>query len=174
MLKIKLYYNLRLIMAKEIELTNGMKALVDDEDYDNLLNYKWRCLKNGKTHYAIFGKRINGKYINIWMHRMIMNAKDRKSEVNHINHNGLDNRKENLRITTHDKVIIQSQVSDKKQSKYKGISYHKPTNKWRARININGKTTYLGYYNNEIEAAKSYEKKAIELYGEYAHVTTLL
>lgn len=159
-------------MAKEIELTNGMKAIVDDEDYDYLLDYNWRCIKNGKTHYAIFGRRINGKYSNVWMHRMIMDAKDRKDEVNHINHNGLDNRRENLRITTHDKVIAQSRVSNNKPTKHKGISYHKPTNKWRARININGKTTYLGYYSNEIEAAQAYEKKATEIFGEYAHITT--
>lgn len=158
--------------SKEIELTNGMKVIVDDEDYDYLSNYNWRCIKNGKTYYAIFGRRINGKYSNVWMHRMIMDAKDRKDEVNHINHNGLDNRRENLRTTTHNKVIVQSRVSNNKPTKHKGISYYKPTNKWRARITINGKTTYLGYYTNEIEAANAYEKKAIEIYGEYAHITT--
>ena len=159
-------------MAKEIELTNGMKAIVDDEDYNYLLDYNWRAAKNGRTFYAVFGRRINGKYSLTWMHRMIMDAKNRKDEVNHVNHNGLDNRKVNLRITTHDKVVIQSQVAIKKGTNHKGISYHKPTNKWRARININGKTTYLGYYINETEAAKAYENKAIELFGEYAHVTT--
>ena len=159
-------------MAKEIELTNGMVAIVDDEDYNYLLDYNWRCLKNGRTCYAIFGRRINGKYSLVWMHRMIMDAKDRKQEVNHINHNGLDNRRQNLRITTHDKVVIQSQVLNNKTTKHKGISYHKPSNKWRSRISINGKTIYLGYYINEIEAAKAYEKKAIEIFGEFAHITT--
>jgi hypothetical protein len=157
---------------KEIELTNGMKAIVDDEDYDYLLDYNWRCVKNGRTYYALFSRRIKGKFLNFWMHRMIMDAKERKDEVNHINHNGLDNRKENLRITTHNKVVVHSRVSNNKPTKHKGISYHKPTNKWRARIHINGKTIYLGYYIDETEAAKAYEKKAIELFGEYAHITT--
>ena len=158
-------------MAKEIELKNGMKVIVDDEDYDYLIEYNWRALKNGKTFYAIFGKRVNGKYSNVWMHRMIMDAKNRESEVNHINHNGLDNRKENLRITTHDKIIVQSSVRSNKNTKYKGISFHKPSGKWRARININGKTKYLGYYENEIIAANAYEKKAVELHGEFAYLS---
>lgn len=157
-------------MAKEIELTNGMKAIVDDEDYDYLLDYNWRALKNGKTYYAIFGKRVNGKYSNTWMHRMIMDAKNREDEINHIDHNGLNNQKNNLRKTTHKKVMWQKNAADSKPTKFKGISFHKPSKKWRARIFVDGKMKYLGYYKNEIEAAKGYDNEQKKHYGEFANL----
>ena len=157
-------------MAKEINLTNGMKAFVDDEDFDYLSNYNWRALKNGKTHYAVFGKRINGIYSTTWMHRMIMGVKKREDEINHIDHNGLNNQKNNLRQTTHRNITIQRSVTDRKQTKYKGISFHKPSNKWRARISVNGKTKYLGYYESAVEAAKAYDDAQLLHFGEFSNL----
>jgi hypothetical protein len=162
-------------MLSTIELVNlskGKFAIIDIEESDLVNQYKWCINDKQNNNYAIATKVIDNIRHSKRMHRVIMRVTDPSIIIDHINHNGLDNRRCNLRITTHQKVTVQSQVSNNKNTKHKGISFHKPSNKWRARISINGKTTYLGYYINEIEAAYAYEKKAIELYGEFAHITT--
>lgn len=101
------------------------------------------------------------------MHRIIMNLFDRNLFIDHINHNGLDNRKCNLRIVTNRQNHMNSR-SFKGTSKYKGIYWHKATTKWCSRIMFMREIIYLGEFNNEEEAAKMYDKKAIELFGNFA------
>lgn len=163
-------------MVKKIPLTQGQHALVDDEDFEYLNQWKWhaRGQPNINGYYALRGMyvaRINKKEIikAIRMHRVIMNrivgrTLNKFELVDHINHDPLDNRRENLRIVSNRQN--QQNKKNKGTSKYPGVSWQKQTNKWVAHIRLNGKSKYLGSFIDEREAAKSYEKACRELCGE--------
>lgn len=153
---------------KQIELTKGKFALVDDEDFEKVSQYKW-CFNQG---YVIRGKWNKGKTDAIAMHRFIMNAQ--KGElVDHINHNGLDNRRQNLRIATRQQNAINSFKPINNTSGYKGVNYMKGegrVKRWRAVIKFNQKYIHIGYFMDAIEASRAYDKKAKELFGEFAYL----
>jgi hypothetical protein len=154
-------------MSKTIELTQGKFAIVDDEDFEWLNQWKW-CAHFEKTHwYAIRSIRPkNSKPEQVRMHRIIINT-PKDLLVDHINHNSLDNRKENLRVCT----IAQNQYNQTARlasSKYKGVSWQKVARKWKVEIIKNRKCFHVGLFENEIDAAKAYNVKAKELFGEFA------
>lgn len=148
------------IMA--ISLTQGLYTLVDGEDYERLNQHKWYARKTPYTYYAI---RHKGQGI-IYMHREILNA-PAHLETNHRNHNGLDNRKTNLRVCTRAQNTQNARPREV-TSKFKGIGWYKSRSKWRAKIFCNGKHYHIGYFFDEDIAAKAYDKKAKELFGEFA------
>jgi HNH endonuclease/AP2 domain len=150
---------------KEIKLTQGKFAIVDDEDFERVNQYKW-CFQQG---YALRGQWIKGEKITkiIGLHRFIMNPK--KDEfIDHINGNGLDNRKENLRIVTKQQNAFNSNKPITNTSGYKGVSFFRRDKKWRAVIKLNQKYVHIGYFDDKITAAKAYDKKAKELFGNFA------
>lgn len=163
-------------MVKKIPLTQGQHALVDDEDFEFLTQWKWYAsyYLHINNYYAQRAQHIgffNGKQKmkTIMMHRLIMeeiagHELKRSEEIDHINHNPLDNRRENLRIAT--KRQNQQNQKRKTSSKYPGICWHKVSKKWRARITLNGKRKELGLFDDEREAAKAYERACRELVGE--------
>ena len=159
--------------AKLIPLSQNKFAIVDAEDYDRLNNYKWCLTRTPHTNYAMRrtkGKRVNGKRVKrkvIMMHRFIMNA-PRHLVVDHINHNGLDNRKANLRLCTRAENNRNRRLLLNKSSKYKGVSWDKQRKLFIACIRCNGKYYNLGRFKSEIKAAKAYDKKAVELFREFA------
>jgi hypothetical protein len=155
---------------KEIKLTQGKVALVDDDDFEYLNQWKWCACKFTHTWYALRVKKINGISNKIYMHGLIMN-KNIKVKVDHFNHDGLDNQKKNLRICTHKQNCYNSRP--KKGFKYKGVSFLKDTNKWASYIKFNYKKISLGRYHTEIEAAKAYNEKAKELFGEFAYLNII-
>jgi len=154
-----------------IPLTQGKYAIVDPEDYKRLSKYKWYAKKCGKTFYASrtvwTGK--NKKRINITMHRQILNP-PYPLVVDHINHNGLDNRKANLRPATRKQNNMNRLCIKRKgsPSKYKGVIWHKHTKKWNVQICYNGKRKTIGYFNDEIEAAKAYDEAAKKYHRDFA------
>lgn len=150
-------------MTKMIPLTRGYEAIVDDEDYDSLVTYKWYCASYKRGNYAITW--ADGQHI--LMHRMITRA-PRGLVVDHINSNGLDNRKSNLRICTNAQNIQHSKKQSNNSSGYRGVYWYKKYGKWRARIGVNGKRIGIGYYDNKNEAALAYNEAAKKYHGEFA------
>ena len=150
--------------GRRIKLSWGKYAIVDAEDYDRLSKYKWLALEKGRSLYAKTF-HLNGKSLH--MHRLIMNAPPHLV-VDHINHDGLDNRKKNLRLCTHLENLRNARPSRGGSSEYKGVYWHKGSKKFVAQIAFKAKRIWLGYFKNEIEAAKAYDKAAKKFFGEFA------
>ena len=157
---------------KEIQLTKGFVALIDDEDFDRVSKYKWCACVSGSAVYALhsFKSDLTGKRFVLSMHRFIMDNPD-GLEVDHINHNGIDNRKENLRACTGSQNSMNSSIYKNNTTEYKGTSYNpknNPSNPYSAHIGYQGKLIHLGYYTTVQQAARAYDRKAKELFGEFA------
>ena len=153
---------------KKILLTQNKTIVIDDEDYPLVSLFKWRLDKDG---YVVCGLRINNKHITLRLHRLIGNAKPRE-EVDHIDHNTLNNQKLNLRICTHSQNHMNKRKY-KGTSQYKGVSWYQHAKKWGAYIRLNNKTIHLGIHENEKEAAIKYNQMAKELFGNFAHLNKI-
>ena len=151
-------------MVKEIPLTQGKIALVDDEDYERIIQYKWSANKIGNTWYAV--SRESTTHKTILMHRLILSTQPHEL-CDHINGNGLDNRRCNLRLASKSQNAM-NQTKTHGTSTYKGVTWNKRANKWTVQIMFNYKNIYMGDFRDEREAAIAYDEKAIELFGEYA------
>lgn len=155
---------------KLIELTKGHAAIVDDDDYEGLSIFRW-CVanKNGKL-YAVRGRRKSDGpgTVHISMHREIF-GHPAGQDIDHINGNGLDNRRENLRACSH----ADNQKSNSKRiayggrptaSKFKGVHWHNKNKKWCAKL----ANKYIGSFASEEDAALAYDSAACSTYGEFA------
>jgi hypothetical protein len=143
-------------------------ALIDDEDYERVNQFKWCVYKNGKNLYAQRAILIEGVKSAQSLHRFIMNAQSADPQIDHKDGNGLNNQKLNLRFCTHGENMANSKPRIEKSSIYKGVLYHSRDKKYAVSIQHNKKRINLGYFDNEIDAAKVYDKKALELFGEFA------
>ncbi len=150
--------------VRHIPLTRGKFAIVDEEDFERLNRYKWHALCIRGKWYA--RRAPGGKAI--MMHREIMKAPKDKF-VDHVDGNGLNNRRCNLRLCNQQQNM-QNRRPLVRSSKFKGVWYCKRTKKWGAVIVFNGKKYHLGRFDDEIEAARAYDRKAIELFGEFAYL----
>jgi HNH endonuclease len=141
-------------------------AIIDDEDYELISKYKWYIFDTPYTCYA--RAYANKGKTTILMHNLIVKAKG----IDHINRDGLDNRKANLRLATQSQNNANKGKQDIKtaSSKYKGVTWGKYQSKWIAQIMKDRKNYYIGAFSSEIEAAAAYDKKAIELFGEFARI----
>lgn len=149
---------------KKIKLTQGKVALVDDEDFEYLNQWKWSANKNKNTFYAQRHKVIEGKNKYIKMHRLIMNTPD-NIEVDHIDHNGLNCQRHNMRNCTRSQNSMNKSPYGK--SKYLGVYFIGKT--IIAGITINKKLIYLGSYKSEEDAALAYDIAAKKYHGEFAN-----
>ncbi len=147
-----------------LPLTRGRHALVDAADYETLSRYKWSLhdAGKGKAQYAVRGNR--GR--KLFMHREIMQPAP-GMVVDHINRNGLDNRRANLRVCTR-LQNLQNRYWNAGQSQYRGVSPQ--GDKWMATVGYKGKTIYVGLFDDEIEAARARDQKAHELAGDFAYL----
>ena len=160
---------------KEIKLTKGKVAVVDDEDFDSLSKFKWYARKDARIErWDAARRQYNGggrkeKTKTLLMHRELLGITDSKVKIDHINGNSLDNRKENLRIAKHfeNSSNLQKERTNN-TSGYRGVWLLKRTGKWQSKIGYKNKRINLGSnFNTAEEAARAYDKKAKELFGEF-------
>ena len=160
-----------------VPLTRGFCAKVDLEDFADLSQYKWSLAPGTRTNYAARGVGIPGtrKVMQISMHRQIMGLNknsDPKFTVDHINGDGLDNRKCNLRLATRQQQAMNRPIRSDNKSGYPGVYWlwtneEKTKGKWRALIRVEGKRLSLGLFDDVEEAADAYMSAAVKYFGEW-------
>jgi len=146
---------------KKIELCGkygqGKHAIVDDDDYDFLNQFKWCVDSNGYIRKAT------------WMHREV-NRTPVGMDTDHINGNKLDNRKCNLRSCTHGQNVSNVAIRKDNTSGYKGVCWHKGSGKWHAYINIHGVRKHLGSFTGIKEASKAYARASRKYHGKFSRL----
>lgn len=143
----------------------GLVMRCSDGDYDLLARYRWRRhvdKKNGKT-YARRHWYEDGHQRGQFAHVLIMGALG----VDHMDHDGLNNQRDNLRLATH-RQNHQNRRKQRGSSRFKGVCRYAPTRRWVAAIFVNGRRLSLGYHLDEEEAARAYDSAALEYFGEFA------
>lgn len=158
---------------KTIPLTQGKSALVDDCDFEYLLQWKWQFERNGNTGYAGAWDEANadGRRPRIAMHRLIaqrsgLDVTDK--EVDHRDGDGLNNQRGNLRIATVSQNQANRSRARNNTSGFKGVIWEPSRRKWRAQICVAGKRMTLTRRNDPLEAARAYNEAALKHYGEFA------
>lgn len=154
---------------REIPLTKGKFAIVDDADFAAVSQYKWHFSRG----YAVATPSRRGKHI--FMHRLILNP-PLGFQTDHVDGNGLNNRRQNLRVAT----CRQNQQNGRKRilmsgrptsSRYKGVHWHKRDKRWHVRIRDNsGRRMWLGAFEFEDDARRAYQEAALRIHGKFARV----
>jgi hypothetical protein len=157
---------------KEIPLTKGYVALVNDSDYAKVAVLEWSTnIRRDATGKIIHIQALhNGRTGRFSMHRFILGITDPEIKVDHKDHNGLNNQKYNLRPCSHTQNVRNR--LPRRKGEPKGIYWDR--GKWRTRITVNSKTIHLGRFESKLEAAKAYDKAAVEFFGEFACTNTML
>ena len=156
---------------KEIKLTQGKVALVDDQDYDFLMRFKWSAAKARNRYYATTNIQcLDGRWTAIKMHQLILDRmlgyEENNLESDHKDREGLNNQRYNLRRVT--PGLNRHNRSPYGKSKYRGVFGCGRSKKWEGRIIAKGKRYYLGRFDSEISAAKAYDRMSKKLYGSDA------
>lgn len=154
---------------KEILLTRGKIAIIDDEDYEIVSKYKWFARKRDHLYYAARSEYLNGEQYEVQMHRFIMGLKHKDGTLcDHKNGNGLDNQKENLRLSNYSHNGHNHRMFSTNTSGYRGVSWQKHRKKWQVRICVGGQEKYIGIFKEVTDAAKAYDTAAINYFGNIA------
>lgn len=162
---------------KEIKLKSkkypGKIALVDDHDYEYLSQFQWFLAKYRIYYYAIRDHKINGEYAQLKMHREILGIRNPKILVDHEDHDGLNNQKNNLRVATSSQNSANRSSKKNSSSKYLGVCWDKSRDRWKVSIKKNGTRILLGYFKNEDDAAISYNNAAKIYHGHFANLNVV-
>lgn len=145
---------------KEIELTQGKVALVDDDDFELLNQWKWYY------HHGYAVRKCKEKMI--FMHRIILKTPV-GFDTDHINCKKLDNRRSNLRMCTKSQNQANKGIGASNKSGYKGVMWYKQTKRWHSQITHKGKKYHLGFFKNISDAIEAYKKKSKELFGDFSY-----
>lgn len=160
-------------MVKEISLTQGKVALVDDADYEYLTLFNWQGSEDKNTWYAKrAAKQANGRATTVSMHREILSVA-RGVYVDHIDGDGLNNQRHNLRQCTAQQNQFNARTRTDNASGYKNVYWHKREGRWCTHITINGKLRHIGSFLTIKEAVNAYNEMASKHYGEFARLTLL-
>lgn len=157
---------------KEIPLTRGQVAVVDDVDFERVMARSWyyRPPQNrSRSAYAYSGGQ-HGEPHNIALHRFILGVTDSATHVDHIDGNGLNNTRGNLRVCSRQQNTRNVPTHKDNQSGFKGVSFDKPKSRWSARICLNYRQRFLGAFRLPEDAARAYDKAAREHFGEFARL----
>lgn len=157
----------------QIPISNtDLFATVSVENFERVNAHKWCLNADG---YAIMNMYVDGKRTTMRMHRFILNLANNDGQiVDHIDHCILNNHNDNLRICSiHQNNQNRRKIKKLCSSHYKGVSFHKAKNRWRAYIRDDGKLIHIGLFADEIAAAAAYNAKAIELFGAYACINNI-
>lgn len=156
---------------KRIPLTQNKFALVDDADFQKINQHKWSASKRINTYYAlryIGGGRKRPRFC--LMHRDILGLqKGDGKHTDHIDGNGLDNQRSNLRVCTQQQNAF-NQRAQRGSSRFKGVHWFKRCRIWQANIRHEYRTIHLGYFKNEVDAAEAYDRAAKRLFGNFARL----
>jgi hypothetical protein len=145
----------------EIQLEGGHTALIDDADALRCGRYRWKVLEGPNTVYVVSS---NGKLL----HRLLLNA-PKGMDVDHIDRNGLNNHRNNLRLATRYQNIANSaKRRSPSTSRYRGVFWNKLCGKWSAQITTDGQSVHLGVYDSEEDAARAYNVALLGKAGEFA------
>ncbi len=141
-----------------------MFAVVDDDDYQFISQWKWRADRSSTTFYAARSER--GKRVR--MHRQILGLQDGEVGVDHKNRNGLDNRRGNLRRATQSQNCFNRDFRKCNKSGEIGVFWHKAVRGWRSKIQVNGRQIWLGYFKNKSDAIRARREATKKYFGEFA------
>lgn len=159
-------------MVMEIPLTKGYVALVDDEDYEELSQWKWQSQSGGERNTAYARRGIYNPYsrrmTTVMMHRVIM-GDPADYLIDHKDGNGLNNTRSNLRIATRAENQYNSRINKNNTTGFKGVTFHRNTGKYMAQVSVDGATRYLGLYNSAEAAHYAYCEAAKQLHSEFAN-----
>jgi len=153
---------------KKIKLTQNKYTLVDNEDFEVFNKYTWCAVKDGNTFYAQkTTSKKDGSTTTVRLHREIMKP-PKELMIDHIDRDGLNNRRSNLRFCTNTQNQMNSCKNKNNTSGFKGVYIDK--GKFRSRISFNGRRIHLGFFDTREKAGEAYQDACVEFYGKFANL----
>lgn len=157
---------------KKIILGRGKEgfAIVGDSDFKRISKSKWHIRKRNHTSYVVRRQIVKGKKKTIYLHREILKLPNDYKIIDHIDGNGLNNQRRNLRVCTQSQNSMNRSLLSRNRSGNKGVGWYSRYNKWRARIVVLGKEKTLGFFKSKKEAIEAYRKASIKYHGRFANL----